>query len=70
MCKYVFFLKLLFIGFPAAAAAYAAAYAGRGYSGYPGLLAAASYPTGNHHLCFPFSLQEQLSWLNMHACQH
>merc|ERR1712227_201883 len=37
---------VLFIGFPAAAAAYAAAYAGRGYSGYPGLLAAASYPTG------------------------
>merc|ERR1719418_279434 len=34
------------LGFPAAAAAYAAAYAGRGYSGYPGLLAAASYPTG------------------------
>lgn len=33
--------------FPAAAAAYAAAYAGRGYSGYPGLLAAASYgPSG------------------------
>lgn len=27
------------LGFPAAAAAYAAAYAGRGYSGYPGLLA-------------------------------
>merc|ERR1719310_1011597 len=35
------------LGFPAAAAAYAAAYAGRGYSGYPGLLAAASYgPSG------------------------
>jgi len=32
------------LGFPAAAAAYAAAYAGRGYNGYPGLLAAASYP--------------------------
>jgi len=31
------------LGFPAAAA-YAAAYAGRGYSGYPGLLA--GYPTG------------------------
>merc|ERR1719397_322442 len=34
------------LGFPAAAA-YAAAYAGRGYSGYPGLLAGcAGYPTG------------------------
>ena len=63
---------VLFIGFPAAAAAYAAAYAGRGYSGYPGLLAAASYPTGNgnHHFCLPCSLPDQLAWLNMHACQH
>ena len=35
----------LFSGFPAAAA-YAAAYAGRGYSSYPGLLA--GYPTGRN----------------------
>ena len=63
--------NFLITGFPAAAAAYAAAYAGRGYSGYPGLLAAASYPTGNHqHFCLPYSLQQQLSWLNQHACQH
>ena len=56
-------------GFPAAAAAYAAAYAGRGYSGYPGLLAAASYgPSGN--LMLPFSLPEQLGWLNIHHHHH
>ena len=56
-----------FSGFPAAAAAYAAAYsAGRGYStGYPGLLA--SYPAG---ICLPFSLPDQLALLNMHGVQH
>ena len=58
-------VKNLFLGFPAAAAAYAAAYAGRGYSGYPGLLA--SYPAG---ICLPFSLPDQLALLNMHGLQH
>ena len=61
-------------GFPAAAA-YAAAYAGRGYSGYPGLLAGcAGYPTGNlpflppHHDLGP--VQDQLAHLyNLHALQ-
>ena len=62
-------MSLFSSGFPAAAAAYAAAYAGRGYNGYPGLLAA-SYPaTGNtnlHHL--PLSVSDHLAWLNsMHA---
>ena len=54
-----------FSGFPAAAAAYAAAYSGGRYSGYPGLLA--SYPAG---IFLPFSLPDQLALLNMHGVQH
>jgi len=63
------------LGFPAAAAAYAAAYAGRGYNGYPGLLAAASYPaTGNQQrqIChLPLSLSDHMAWINLqHALHH
>ncbi len=52
-------------------AAYAAAYAGRGYTGYPGLLA--GYPTGNPlaplgGLCLPYHL-DQLAVYNLHAMQ-
>ena len=69
------FKLIHFSGFPAAAAAYAAAYAGRGYNGYPGLLAAASYPaTGNQQrqIChLPLSLSDQMAWINLqHALHH
>ena len=49
----------LFSGFPAAAA-YAAAYAGRGYSSYPGLLA--GYPTGRNWNTSPFCMNHPFTW--------
>ena len=73
MINKYYFVIFLFLGFPTAAAAYAAAYTGRGYAGYPGIL---SYPAGSlpyggvgrgvYPSYLPLAVH-QLALLNLHA---